>query len=160
MLKAISNTSPLLYLYRAGAIELLPNLFGEIWVADAVNDELKKGREGGYDVPDLNQYKWLKIVNPTNIPSEWVTIDLGSGELATIVLAIENPGFVVLLDDFPARRKAQAAGLNVWGTLRVLLESKKLGFVEKVEPFINILSDSGMWLSDDIKKRILTLAKE
>lgn len=32
MAKAISNTSPLLYLYRFGIIDWLPNLFGEVWI--------------------------------------------------------------------------------------------------------------------------------
>lgn len=32
----ISNTSPLLYLYRIGALEWLPHLFGEVWVPEAV----------------------------------------------------------------------------------------------------------------------------
>ena len=37
---AISNTSPLLYLYRAAALEWLPQLFKEIWVPNAVVLEL------------------------------------------------------------------------------------------------------------------------
>jgi len=31
MLKAISNTSPLLYLYRIGGIEWLPKIFDKVW---------------------------------------------------------------------------------------------------------------------------------
>lgn len=44
MLKVISNTSPLLYLYRIGAIDLLPKLFNEVWTPDVVNKELLAGR--------------------------------------------------------------------------------------------------------------------
>ena len=40
MLNAISNTSPLLYLYRIGGIEWLPKLFNEVWTPDAVRNEL------------------------------------------------------------------------------------------------------------------------
>jgi predicted nucleic acid-binding protein len=40
MPKAICNTSPLLYLYRIGAIEWLPKLFDEVWTPSAVTDEL------------------------------------------------------------------------------------------------------------------------
>jgi predicted nucleic acid-binding protein len=32
MPKAISNTSPLLYLYRVGTIHWLPQLFEEVWI--------------------------------------------------------------------------------------------------------------------------------
>jgi hypothetical protein len=60
MPKAITNTSPLLYLYRVEAINWLANLFDEVWTSEAVKDELLAGRSKGYDVP-----------NPANI--------LGSG---------------------------------------------------------------------------------
>jgi predicted nucleic acid-binding protein len=40
---AISNTSPLVYLYRIQAIEWLPELFGNVYVLTAVVDELKEG---------------------------------------------------------------------------------------------------------------------
>jgi predicted nucleic acid-binding protein len=43
-----------------------------------------------------------------------------------MALALENPDRVVLLDDMLARRTAQAAGLQVWGTLKVLLEAKSI----------------------------------
>jgi predicted nucleic acid-binding protein len=52
MPKAISNTSPLLYLYRIGGIGWLPKLFDEIWMPEAVRNELQAGRSKGYDVPD------------------------------------------------------------------------------------------------------------
>jgi predicted nucleic acid-binding protein len=67
---------------------------------------------------------------------------------------------VVLLDDALARRVAQAAGLTVWGTLKVLLEAKHQGLTERVEPLIGRLVKTGMWLSDDIQQRILALAGE
>lgn len=68
------------------------------------------------------------------MPSEWLALDLGPGELAAMALALENPDMIVLLDDQLARHTAQAAGLSVWGTLRVLLEAKSFGLITKVEP--------------------------
>lgn len=43
MPNAISNTSPLLYLGRAGIIEWLPKLFEEIWIPQSVANELLEG---------------------------------------------------------------------------------------------------------------------
>jgi predicted nucleic acid-binding protein len=59
-----------------------------------------------------------------------------------------------------ARRTAQAAGLQVWGTLKILLEAKSHHFVDQVEPFVARLSDAGLWVSADVKQRILVLAGE
>jgi len=160
MTSVISNTSPLLYLHRIGAIHLLPKLFDKIWIPDAVKDELLVGKSKGYDVPVPGELDWLQIVNPKSMPSEWLALDLGSGEVAAMSLALENPKHVILLDDMLARRTAQAAGLSVWGTLKVLLEAKSRGLVEKVEPFVAKLNDSGMWISSDLNQRILKLADE
>jgi predicted nucleic acid-binding protein len=43
MPKAISNTSPLLYLYRIDALNWLAELFGGIWTPSAVVAELGEG---------------------------------------------------------------------------------------------------------------------
>jgi predicted nucleic acid-binding protein len=160
MPKVISNTSPLLYLHRIGAINWLPKLFDEVWTPEAVKNELVTGRSRGYDVPNPADLIWLLIVNPKSMPSEWLALDLGAGEISTMALALENPKHIILLDDMPARRSAQAAGLQVWGTLKVLLEAKSHGLTDKVEPFVTSLNDAGMWISADVKQRILILAGE
>jgi hypothetical protein len=160
MAEAITNTSPLLYLYRMGALEWLPRLFSKIWTPSAVMIELREGQRKGYDVPNPDDYDWLKIVDPASVPSEWLTLDLGLGEIAVMALALENPERVVLLDDALARQIAQAAGLEVWGTLRVILEAKSRGLTESVKPVVKRLAEAGMWISDDIQRRILALAGE
>lgn len=160
MLKAISNTSPLLYLYRIDAINWLPKLFDEVWTPEAVKNELLAGRSKGYDVPNPDDYPWLGVVDPKSMPSEWLALDLGIGEIAAMALALENPKRIVLLDDMLARRTAQVAGLQVWGTLKVLLEAKSQGLVDKIEPYIAKLSESGMWVTAEVKQHILNLAGE
>jgi len=160
MPEAISNTSPLLYLYRIGVIDWLPKLFDEIWVPSAVIEELQEGQQKGFDVLTPGNYSWLRVVNPRATPSEWLALDLGPGELAAMALALENPTRILLLDDMLARRTAQAAGLAVWGTLKVLLEAKAQGLTNRIEPLLNRLSDTGMWFSEDIRRRILGLAGE
>jgi predicted nucleic acid-binding protein len=160
LINAISNTSPLLYLYRIGVIEWLPKLFNEIWTPEAVKNELLTGEHRGYVVPNLSDFLWIQVVNPQSPPSEWLSLDLGPGELAAMSLALENPHSIVLLDDMLARRTAHAAGLQVWGTLKVLLELKVQGFISTVEPFVDRLSDAGMWVSNDVRQRILVLAGE
>lgn len=160
MHSAISNTSPLLYLYRIGAIEWLPKLFGEIWTPRAVVDELSEGQKRGHDVPLLESYDWLKVIEPNSVPSEWLSLDLGAGELGTMALALENLERVVILDDALARRIAHAAGLKVWGTLKVLLEAKEQGIIKTISPHVEQLKSSGMWISKDIRLRILSLAGE
>jgi hypothetical protein len=158
--EVISNTSPLLYLYRIDALECLPKLFTGVWTATAVAQELDQGRQRGYSVPSLTDYSWLNLGNPESIPSAWLALDLGAGELAVLAMALENRERVVLLDDSLARRVARAAGLTVWGTLKVLLEAKAQGLVKDLAPLIDKLARSGMWISVEVKHRVLALAGE
>jgi predicted nucleic acid-binding protein len=150
----------LLYLYRVGAIDWLPRLFDEVWTTQAVRAELLAGAAKGYEVPDPVDYPWLRIVDSQAMPSEWLALDLGAGELSAMALALENPGHVILLDDMLARRTASAAGPSVWGTLKVLLEAKSSGLTDKLEPIVGRLHEAGMWISPGIKRRILDLAGE
>ncbi len=156
----ISNTSPLFYLHRIDALHWLPRIFSDIWVPQAVCDELAAGRKAGHDTPTPGDYDWIQVVNPRVTPFEWLSLDLGTGERAAMALGLENPARIILLDDMLARRTAQAAGLTVWGTLKVLLEAKSNGLIEQVAPYVDLLKISGMWLTDDVRKRILALAHE
>lgn len=121
---------------------------------------MREGRRKGYEVPTLSTHGWVKIVDPQSMPSEWLALDLGAGELAAMALALENPSRVIPLDDALARRTAQAAGLVVWGTLKILLEAKSRGITQNVGPWVDKLADAGMWLSGEIRQRILSLAGE
>lgn len=160
MAEAIANTSPLVYLYRIGGLEWLHRLFGEVWVPLDVVQELEEGLRKGYLVPQVAEYSWIRVVEPRVSVSEWLVADLGPGEVSAIALGLENPERIVLLDDARARRIAAAAGLKVWGTLRVLLEAKAAGLIERVGPSVERLRETGMWISGDVRRRILALAGE
>lgn len=160
MPEAISNTSPLLYLHLIGRLDWLPRLFGQVWIPNSVVAELETGQKEGHNVPDPHQPDWLQVVEPRHVPSEWLTLDLGGGELAAIALALENPQRIILLDDSLARRTAQAAGLQVWGTLKILIEAKSSGLTDRIAPWIEHLTEAGFWLSKDVRKRALALAGE
>ncbi|HSF44073.1 MAG TPA: DUF3368 domain-containing protein [Thermoanaerobaculia bacterium] len=158
--RAISNTSPLLYLHRIGSLAWVQTLFSEIWIPQAVVEELREGARRGHDVPQPERLEGISVVDPRFVPSEWLALDLGAGELAAMALALENPDLIVLLDDSLARRIGQAAGLKVWGTLRVLLEAKAKGLTDSVSPLLSRLEAAGMWMSQDIRERVLALAGE
>jgi predicted nucleic acid-binding protein len=86
--------------------------------------------------------------------------DLGAGELAALALGLEHRDRVILLDDALARRIGQAAGLTVWGTLKVLLEAKSAGLTDSVAPLLGELDKAGLWMTADIRQRVLSLAGE
>ena len=107
----ISNTSPLLYLYRIDALDWLPRLCEEVWTPQVVIREFSEGRRRGYDVPDPHRYGWLKVTDPRIVPPEWLNLDLGAGELAVLSLALEHSEYTALLDDRQVRVSKISGGI-------------------------------------------------
>jgi hypothetical protein len=96
MAEAISNTSPIFYLHQAGALDWLARLFSDVWIPSAVVQELAVGKRQGCDVPDLKACPWARVHDPQRLPSEWLALDLGPGELSALTLALEHPQGIVL----------------------------------------------------------------
>jgi hypothetical protein len=160
MAEAIADTSAMFYLHQIGALGWLGELFNDVLIPTAVIDELAVGRERGHNVPDIAGFPWIHVVNPERAPSQWLSLDLGPGELAVLGLALENPRLTVILDEALARTLAQSAGLKVWGTLRILLEAKGRGLTPSIAPLLDRLKAAGMWISDELRTRVLALAGE
>ncbi|WP_349431171.1 DUF3368 domain-containing protein [Methylomarinum sp. Ch1-1] len=84
-------------------------------------------------VDELNEYKLPVLIKPcrlSEIGAAYVRGALGrlhQGELEAIVLTQELAADFVVLDDLLARRKAQSLGINVIGTIGMLLLMEKRG---------------------------------
>jgi len=156
----ICNTSPLLYLNLIGQLRLLPLLYQEIVIPQAVVTELAAGASQGIQVPDPKTITWLQIMSvksPSLLP---LVIDLGAGETEVIGLALENPTSRVILDDQLGRRIALLNHLTVTGTLGVVVKAKQMGYLTKVKPIVQDLRLAGLWMSDSLEQLILAQAGE
>ncbi|MFE4106087.1 DUF3368 domain-containing protein [Almyronema epifaneia] len=156
----IVNTSPLLYLYQAGYLALLKQLYGKVITPMAVKKELDAGQQQGIQVPDLSQLEWLKVVTAQSSALVPVVTDLGAGETEVLALCLENPNSLMILDDQLARRMANIYQLKYTGTLGVLIKAKQAGYLESIAPVITKFQSLGMWLSANIMSEVLNLAGE
>jgi predicted nucleic acid-binding protein len=85
---------------------------------------------------------------------------LGDGEWEAIALAVELGAAAILIDDRPARRVAEAAGLNVIGTLGLLLEAKQAGHIRTIRAELDKLLETSFFLSQQLYDRMLHIAGE
>jgi len=46
------------------------------------------------------------------------------------------------------------------GNFKGFIGGKSQGFIDKIEPYVMKLSEAGMWISSEVKQRILILAGE
>ena len=156
----ISNTSPLQYLYQADALSLLPQLFGALYVPEAVAAELQAGRQRNVPLPDPEALPWL-TVRPVQQPALLPLVThLGDGEKEVLALGLEMPGSLLLLDDRDARRHARLLALKVSGPLGVLLLAKERGKLAAVRPVLDRLDALRFRLQATTRQTVLRLAQE
>ncbi|MGZ8219183.1 DUF3368 domain-containing protein [Methylomagnum sp.] len=86
--------------------------------------------------------------------------DLGAGESAVLALALESRDAVVILDDGLARRHAQRLGLRLTGTLGLLLDAKKAGYIDAVSPLLDGLQSLRFRLDPKTREAVLRRAGE
>jgi predicted nucleic acid-binding protein len=85
---------------------------------------------------------------------------LGAGEREAIALALDVRADAIVLDDRPARQVAQAAGLNVIGTLGVLLEAKRAGHINTLRAELDKLLGTSFFLTPELYDHLLRMASE
>jgi len=156
----IVNTSPIFYLHRLGLLEILNKLYGDIIIPEAVKDELEKGSGQGEDVPQLEDYPWIQIMN-VHMP-EYLNLitDLGLGESEVLAIATNHPSALVILDDKLGRRIAKMRGFRLAGTAGVLLRAKENGLIPALKPVIERLLSLNFRLKPDLVKAIFEMARE
>jgi predicted nucleic acid-binding protein len=80
---------------------------------------------------------------------------LGSGEAEVIALGLEL-SCPVVLDDRKARLRARRAGLEITGTLGVLLRLHRLGLASRrLEEDLRLLEEAGMRISPELRRAVL-----
>lgn len=155
----VINASPLITLFRSGQADLLPRMFRQIVVPEAVWQEVVKDGWEDTVAQQLSTQTWPVRENVVSSPrvAAWT---LGAGETAVLSSALANPPLRAVIDDMDARRCAQTLGIPFLGTGGLLVLAKRRGLLTSVAESIEKLRDSGLWLSDDIVRILKTQADE
>ena len=103
---------------------------------------------------------FIEIMEPKAIFFSKLVRDLGKGETAVILLGLENPGSLVILDDLLARSVARGLGVKLTGTAGILINAKMKGLIETISPHLDQLEYLGFHLAPEHKSLILKKAGE
>jgi len=156
----ICDTSPIQYLYQLKLLHILSALAQRVIVPPAVVDELAAGRALGVSLPNLDDLNWVVIRRPVSALALPLVTDLGPGETAVLMLALEAREAIVVLDDALARQVAETLGLCLTGTLGLLLDAKRVGLIPKVSPVLDQLQALRFRLAPHTRAAVLKLAGE
>ena len=140
-------------------IGLLPRLFQQIILPQAVLDELKAEdglpivRQWAQRLPD-----WVQVQSPT-APLELSLPNLHKGEMEAIALAEQLEAPLLLIDDRVGMRVALERGLTVTGTLGVLVEAAQAGLVS-IDEVVKNLQETNFRASPGLYQRAFELARQ
>lgn len=137
---AVINASPLIFLGKIGALNLLPQLFDEIVTTEEVKKEILR-KEPAPEKIMLDQAfnTWLHITKAHNphLEKRLTEFTIQQGEITILVLAFEllktKKEPITLIDDRAAREIARTMGLTVTGTIGIVLRSVKKDNISKSE---------------------------
>ena len=166
----LCNAGLLITLGKLNRLEVLAELYGEVRIPRAVYDEvvtsgLAKGASDAMTVRLFWKRRKWPIVNvpPTVLASYKPSVILDAGERAVLALARTMSYPLVLLDDEVARIEARRLGLQIRGTLGILVKAcheKILTLVQTELLMHEISARRDIWISSKLCKQVLSELRE
>ena len=153
----VSDASPLINLARIDKLDLLPRLYGELHLPEAVWQEVVIQGAGQPGAQEIQEASWIKRHAVANRPLvQALEQELDAGEAEAIALALELQAELLLMDERLGREVARHLGLRYIGLIGVLLEAKRTGLISALKPHLDALRDTaGFRVSEALYKRVL-----
>ena len=146
----IADTSCFIVLTKINQLELLHQVYTEIVTTVDILSEF------GEPLPN-----WIKIKNVSDkSKQQLLEMQIDRGESSAIALALETPDCTVILDDYKARKIAERLGINITGTVGVIIKAKLKGIIPSIKPFVEKIKLTDFRLSIDVEIAALKEAQE
>ncbi len=156
----VSDTSLLANLALVGQIDLLRQLYGQVFIPPAVQVEIAAAHTEQTDA--IGKLSWIEghaVANQLLVRS--LQLELDQGEAEAIALASELKADILLIDERKGRAVAERLGLRFIGVLGVLVEAKHRQLIPSVRPILdNLVTKAGFWISQDLYTRVLQAVAE
>ncbi len=146
----IADTSCLIVLTKVNALPVLESLYGQIYITEEVATEFGESLPEWIKVEKVKDKRYYQILSAM----------LDPGEASSIALALEMKNVLLIVDEFKGRREARRLGIEITGTLGVLVKAKQKGLIKELRPMLNQLNLAGFWISEVIAKEMLKQAGE
>ncbi|MFO7658988.1 MAG: DUF3368 domain-containing protein [Bacteroidales bacterium] len=153
----VGDTGALLSLIHIDQLDLIENIFGEFYIAEAVWIELNN-----YDNPDFNNFA-IKALEPRIVKihsRNHLSMVMDYGESESVILFEELNADYLLIDDNKARLVAESLNVNCIGTLGLLLKAKQKGLIKELKPLFYDLLMAGRFFSINLLNEILNRSGE
>ena len=159
----ISNTTPIITLLKVHKLEILKELFKEVYISKGVYDELVINNSFLDEAKVIRECNFIKV---TSINNEFAVrllqknLGLDIGESESIVLCDELKGNMLIIDERKGRAVAKSMAIDLTGTLGILLRAKEQGIINKIKPLLDKMIEKDIRISAKLYEDILKMAKE
>lgn len=160
-MKIICNSTPLINFASINRLDILKSLFTEIVIPQAVYSEtVESGFPNSETIVNGIKAGWLKVKLVEEMP-ESIPLELDAGEREAIALALSEQKTRVVLDERRARKVAQQLGLNVIGTLGILILGKQNRIIPQVKPLLDaMMTEAQYWVNESLYYDVLQAVSE
>ena len=149
--RVVVDAGPLVALSLLGELELLPALFAECWVPQAVYNEVAVAGIGKPAAESLQSGAWQKRVRLCPVSDPLLVMELDVGEAEVISLARRLAPCLAVIDERRGRRIAQQVyGLPVKGTAGILVDAHRRGLISGVRSRLLELRAAGYFIADKV----------
>lgn len=146
----ISDTSCFIILTNIGELNILQKVYGKIITTPDIAEEYSQ------PLPE-----WVEIVTVKDkYRQQLLEMQIDKGESSAIALALETPGCTIILDDYKARVVAKQLGINITGTIGVIIKAKLKGIIPSIKPILEKIKQTNFHLSKEIELQALKEAIE
>lgn len=158
----VSDTSPINNLAAINHLHLLNQLYGTVFIPEAVYRELTDPNFPVAGATEVQTFDWIqtRTISDRTIV-ETLSNELDIGEAEAIALAIEMKADQVLIDERRGRLVASRLNLRYTGILGVLVEAKSKGLIAEVRPLLDaLINKAGFWVAEPLYNSVLQLVNE
>ena len=149
----VSNTSPLIGLSQIGLIELPRNLWGKLYIPEAVLVEVLKKEPGYREIEKAVQEGWIIAKEAQNrTVVEALSEIFGPGESECLALAKEIGAQLLIIDEQRGRKMAKRLGLKITGVVGMLVMAMQKDMLapEELGSSVELLQKFGFRLSKEL----------
>lgn len=160
----VSDTSAITNLAAINQLRLLPLLYQQVIIPEAVYRELVDIEPLVPGSAEVQTATWLEvklIANNEVVERLQSEVRLDPGESEAIALALELGADLLLIDERRGRAEADRLGIKITGLLGVLVEAKRKNLIVAVKPLMDdLIATSDFRVSSALYDQLLNIVNE
>lgn len=146
----VSDTSCFILLEKIDEFDLLQKLYTTVITTKEIAAEF------GSILPE-----WIIIKQPVDTEYQlFLETLVDKGEASAIALAAEIKDCLLIVDDLEGRKLTQQLGLNITGTIGIIVDAKDAGIITSVKPILEKIKQTNFRIPSNLEAIILAKAGE